>query len=291
VSKLPDFLGPYRLARFIRSGNSALIYEAIRDDQRFVLKILRMQHWGSRAEAAQLKHEYEVAHKIEHPNVIRIYQFAVDGKISFLVLELFSDTNVKQILRERGLGILHVHFAEIAQQCASALAALHGHGWVHCDVKPDNYLMTDDAQIKLIDFTISQRITRGKWSSLMRKKRAIRGTRSYMSPEQIRNEALDQRADVYSLGCVLYELLSGKVPFTGSSPNDLLNKHLKAPVPSIQVHNNNVTDSMSELLRRMMAKTPEDRPATMSDVLKELQSIRPFKQAPKLDNGTSHARV
>jgi serine/threonine protein kinase len=105
-----------------------------------------------------------------------------------------------------------------------------------------------------------------------------------MAPEQIRNEPLDARADVYSLGCVFYELLSGKVPYTGTSPNDLLNKHLRAPIPSVLVHNNNVTDPMNELLQRMMAKEPGERPAGMGDVLILLASIRAFKQAPRLES-------
>ena len=118
---------------------------------------------------------------------------------------------------------------------------------------------------------------------MFRKKGQVRGTRSYMAPEQIRNEPLDGTTDVYSLGCVLFEFLTGKVPFTGSSPNDLLNKHLKAPPPSLQVHNNNVSDTMNELVQRMMSKEPKDRPGDMEDVIKALASVRPFKQAPKLE--------
>jgi serine/threonine protein kinase len=116
---------------------------------------------------------------------------------------------------------------------------------------------------------------------MFRKRGTIRGTRSYMSPEQIRNEALDARADVYSLGCVMYELLHGRPPYSGENPNDLLNKHLKAPVPNIQVHNNKVTSDLAVLLRRMMAKDKDQRPESMKQLLKEFSSLRVFKPVAK----------
>lgn len=284
VSKLPDFVGPYRLARFIRSGNATQIWEAIKDDGsgRYVLKILRSQNWGNKKEIGFLKHEFNVAHKVDHPSVIRIMDFDTEGKIGYLVLELFSDLNIKQFMRERGRDILLVNFQHIFEQCVLSLQKLHDQKWVHCDVKPDNYLISDDFTVKLIDFTISQKMTRGTFLAMFRKKAQIQGTRSFMSPEQIRGEPLDGRADIYSVGCVGYELLTGKLPFTGTSPNDLLNNHLRAPIPSIQVHNDNVTPAMNQLIASMMAKDPDQRPNSMLDVLKMLKTLRPFKQAPQV---------
>ena len=286
MSRPPDFVGPYRLARFIRSGNATQIWEAIKDDGsgRFVLKILRSQNWGNKKETAFLKHEYEVAQKIDHPTVIRAFDFQVDGKIGYLVLELFADLNMKQFMRERGRDKLLANFPKIVEQCVMSLHQLHQHGWVHCDVKPDNFLLSDDFEVKLIDFTIAQRITRGKLSAMFRRKGQIQGTRSYMSPEQIRGEPLDGRTDIYSLACVLYEFLAGKVPYTGTSPNDLLNNHLRAPVPSVQVHYDNATTQLNDLLVSMLAKDPDDRPASMTDVLKLFKGMaRPFKQMPKVE--------
>lgn len=287
MSKPPDFVGPYRLARFIRSGNATQIWEAIKEDGsgRYVLKILRSQNWGNKKEIGFLKHEYEVAHKIDHPTVIRVMEFEVDGKIGYLVLELFADLNMKQFMRERGRNGLLVHFPQIVEQCAIGLHKLHEQGWVHCDVKPDNFLLNDEYNVKLIDFTIAQRVSRGKLSAMFRRKAQIQGTRSYMSPEQIRGEALDGRADVYSLGCVLYEFLAGKVPYTGTSPNDLLTNHLRAPVPSVQVHYDNVSQPLNDLLVSMLAKNPDNRPSSMMDVLKLFKGMaRPFKQMPALED-------
>jgi serine/threonine protein kinase len=268
--------------RFIQSGNSCQIWEAVKDGVkgRFVLKVLRRDHYGNREEIGYLKHEYEVAHGLKHPNIIRIYEFCQEGKIAFLVLEVFATTNLKMALRDNHQRLL-VHFTKIAQQCAAALGHLHEKKWVHCDVKPDNFLLNADEEIKLIDFTIAKKAA-GGLGKLFATKAAIRGTRSYMSPEQIRGKPLDARADIYSFGCVLYELLTGKVPYTGASPNDLLQKHLTAPIPSMQVANNNITDEMNELVRRTMAKDLDRRPASMEELLKELASTRAFKTAPRL---------
>jgi serine/threonine protein kinase len=284
VSKLPDFLGPYRLAKFIRSGSSTQIWEAIKDDSsggRYVLKVLNRAMWGNRNEIGYLKHEFDVAHNIDHPTVIDVKEFHVQNKIAFLVLEVFADLNIKQMMREHGHESLSENYTKIIEQAITSLQQLHEAGWVHCDIKPDNFLLNDDADLKLIDFTISKRIAKGI-SAVFRTRGTTRGTRSYMSPEQIRNRALDARADIYSLGCVMYELLVGRTPFSGESPDDLLNKHLKAPVPNVQVHNAKVTSDMATLLRRMMAKDKKDRPETMKQLLKEFGSIRVFKPANQL---------
>jgi serine/threonine protein kinase len=153
---------------------------------------------------------------------------------------------------------------------------------VHCDIKPDNFLLNEDGEIKLIDFTIARKAAKGMISRMFGGTKVIRGTRSYMSPEQIRGQPVDGRSDIYALGCVFYELLAGKPPYFGDSPNDLLQKHLTAGIPSPVVHNEQITSEMNDLIRRMLAKKPEDRPPHMIDVLKDLKSLKPLKVLPKL---------
>ncbi|MEM9643810.1 MAG: protein kinase, partial [Planctomycetota bacterium] len=109
----------------------------------------------------------------------------------------------------------------------------------------------------------------------------VQGTRSYMAPEQIRGKVCDERTDVYSFGCVLFELATGKPPFTGNSPNDLLAKHLNASIPSAVAYNNNVTKEFAELIKTMMAKKQDQRPDSMWDFLKVFRSIEIFKKRPK----------
>lgn len=285
MSNRDDILGSYRLTKQIARGNATQIWEAIKlgTTDRFVIKVLDRDNRGNKDEVAFLKHEYEVAHEMDHANVIRVFEMN-PAHPAYIVLEIFSVLNLKQVMRQDRDRIL-IAFAKIVEQSGAALAHLHEHHWVHCDVKPDNFLINESDEIKLIDFTIARKAATGFFAKMFGSQKTIRGTRSYMSPEQIRGKPIDERGDIYSFGCLLFELLTGKLPFTGVNPNELLNKHLTAPIPNVQVYNNNVTDDMSDLLRKMMAKEPKDRPKTMSDVLKVMKAMRTFRLAPRRAEG------
>jgi serine/threonine protein kinase len=155
---------------------------------------------------------------------------------------------------------------------------LHEQGWLHRDVKPDNFLVNEQADVKLIDFAIADRVRTGI-SKLLGGRSKIQGTRSYMSPEQIRGERLDVRSDIYSFGCLLFELVSGRPPFTGGNPDELLQKHLKAPVPSAVASNADTSAEFSALIAQMMTKSREQRPASMKHVLDALDDIRIWRAA------------
>jgi serine/threonine protein kinase len=281
VAKVRDFVGPYRLSRLIRAGHSCLVWEAVKDatGERFALKMLKRETATDKEEIGYLRHEFEVAKDMNHPNIIRIYDFEMHQGSAFLVLELYSALNLKQGLRE-GPEPLAYLAEKIVQQTAKGLHYFHEKGWVHCDIKPDNLLVDDDGNVKLIDFTISQKPKRSLLSFLGFKK-PVKGTRSYMSPEQIRGELLDGRSDVYSFGCVVYELLAGRPPFTGSTPNELLEKHLRTAVPSILVYNGDISKDCNDLLRRMLSKKREMRPNSMWDVLQEFRNIQIFTKKPQ----------
>jgi serine/threonine protein kinase len=284
MTKVRDFLGPYRLVRLIRMGGSCQVWEAVETGtgKRFALKVLRDDFRESKDEIGFLKNEFTVASSMNHPYVITVYDLSLDkNHPPFLVLELFSELNLKQALR-RGPESIAFMLDKVIERCTEGVYYMHTQGWVHCDIKPDNFLVSRDGDVKLIDFTISQKIKTGlaKWFS--GKSKNISGTRSYMSPEQIRGGALDQRSDIYSFGCVLYEMVAGKPPFTGSTPNELLNKHLSAPIPSPMVVNDNITPEFTNVIRMAMAKKPEDRPSSMWDLLKTLRGTKVFKKAPRI---------
>ena len=281
MSNRDENLGSYRLTKQIARGNATQIWEAIKlgTTERFVIKVLDRDNRGNKEEIEFLRHEFEVAHGMDHPNVIRAFEMNA-GNVAYIVLEVFSVLNLKQVLRQDRERIL-VEFPKIVLQCGAGLAHLHEHGWVHCDVKPDNFLINEADAVKLIDFSIARKAATGFFAKMFGGQKVIRGTRSYMCPEQIRGKPIDERGDIYSFGCVLYELLTGKLPFTAGNPNELLSKHLSAPIPNVQVNNSNVSDNMSDLLRRTMAKQPQDRPKTMKDVVKNLESIRVFRTTPK----------
>lgn len=285
MTRSRDFLGPYRLARLIRVGQTCQIWEAAKTDDttRYALKVPIPEKRKDRSIINELKREYEVGADCKgHKNIIQIHEFTTESDIPFLVMEYFEHPNLKLWLRGGPQQI--AYFApNFVEQGALALFHLHTKGWVHRDVKPDNFLISDDAHVKLIDFAISEKMKTGLSAMFgnMFAGRKTAGTRSYISPEQIRNQNLDARADIYSFGCVLFELISGKPPFTGDNADDLLNKHLNAAVPAVLVFNNNVSQEFSDLIRRMMGKRREERPATLWEFLKEYRAMRAFKVVPK----------
>jgi serine/threonine protein kinase len=283
MTKVRDFLGPYRLARLIRMGSTCQVWEAIETstNDRYALKVLRPDFRENRMEVSFLKNEFEIAKTFNHPNVIKMYDLVLAGHAPFLVLELFSELNLKQALR-RGPDAIGYMLETILEQATEGLYHMHSKGYVHCDIKPDNFLVSREGETKVIDFTISRKIKKGIGKLLSRRSRSIQGTRSYMSPEQIRGLTLDGRSDIYSFGCVLFEAVTGKLPYTGENPNDLLQKHISAPIPSPLVVNENVTSEFADLIRSMMAKKPDDRPETMWELLKTLRAIRLFKKQPRI---------
>ena len=161
------------------------------------------------------------------------------------------------------------------------LSYLHTQGWLHCDVKPDNFLVDDDLEVKLIDFSITRRRAKGLGKIFGRIFNKVQGTRSYMSPEQIRGKLLDVQSDIYGLGCTIYELLTTKPPFTGSTPGELLQKHLRSRIPVVHTVNKNVTEEFSQLLKEMMAKKAADRPDSMESVRARIKQTRIYNILPK----------
>jgi serine/threonine protein kinase len=273
-----EYLGPYRLLNLLRTGKTCQVWEAMNDLQgnRYALKVLLAEYRHNKEEVGLLQHEHQVGRNLKHQRVITIYEYGIDHDNVYLGMELFQAPNIKQVINQRsdGLGPL---LGKVITQAAEGLAYFHSQGWVHRDIKPDNYLMNAEGEVKLIDFALAQPLRAGLLSRLMPRSKKIQGTRSYMSPEQIRNQRLDERADLYSFGCMLHELVGGKPPFTGISTNDLLNKHLSAAPPPLQASNRNASDAFAQLVRRMLAKKPQDRPANMDDFLREMRGISVLK--------------
>jgi serine/threonine protein kinase len=174
------------------------------------------------------------------------------------------------------MAFIKEHARKIFKEAATGLAYMNAMGYIHRDVKPDNILVNSIGDTKIIDFAISQKIPTGLAKWLRRKKRP-QGTPSFMSPEQIRDEVLDGRADVYSYACTLYELTTGRKPFTGTTQSDLLTRHFLEKVVPPTAHNKDLTDEFAALLVKMMSKKKEDRPASFHEVLMALRKIKIFK--------------
>ena len=269
----------------LRASKTSQVWEAIHDldNRKVVIKALRENYVADKSEIASLKHEFTVAGKFDHPYVIHVYEFDSFRGVAYLVLEFSISRNMKMAIRD-GVEELAYWAPKVIESGAKALGYMHQQGWIHCDVKPDNFLLDTEGNVKLIDFSIAQKKKSGLsklFGGSSRVKGNVQGTRSYMSPEQIRGAALDDRADIYCYGCTIFELISGKLPYTATSPDHLLDKHLRASIPSLQAANTNVTPEFSGLIEQMMAKDPKQRPETMDDVVRLMKNIKIYRTPPR----------
>ncbi len=263
-------------------GRSCQVWEAIDDSeqQRRAIKILEEGYAQNREQVALLQREFNVGRSLDHPQVIHIYDFQTRRGAVYLVMELFPSKNLKGWLLDEGVDGIARFAPRILEQTASGLNYLHSQGWIHRDVKPDNFLMNREGTVKLIDFAIAEK-SKGMLGKLFAGRSKIQGTRSYMAPEQIRGRGVDERSDIYGLGCMFHELIAGKPPFTGQTTQELLTKHLQNPPPPLESAGRDVTSEFAELVRKMLAKDPTNRPQSMNDVLKALKSLKVFIRMPQ----------
>ncbi len=281
MAKSQQYLGSYRLLNPVGSGRRCEVWDTMHDAlaERRACKIILPQYRTDKEQLALLRQEYEAASELHHKNVIRVYEFNVDKEMAFLAMEYFPSVNLKQlILQDREA--LEPRMPKIIERAAMGLGYVHEQGWIHRDIKPDNFLVNASDEVKLIDFALAEK-KKGAWGRLFSMKGKIQGTRSYMSPEQIRGKSIDERSDIYGFGCMIFEALAGRPPYTGASTNDLLNKHLRNAPPSLEALNRNVTSEFSNLIKRTLAKDPEDRPQSMTEFLREMMTTRVLKVLPK----------
>ena len=273
MPKLPERLGSLTLVQQLGLGKHCQVWEATtKAGDRVAVKVIVPEMASDAGQRQLLEHELKVATSLAHPTVIRIDRLSEEGGLPHLVMELFPHPNLKKQI-QAGVGQLVPRLQRIVTELGLALDHVHARGWVHRDVKPENVLAAPDGQVKLIDLAIAARAS-GMLGRLLGGKTPPQGSPSYMSPEQIRGQALDARSDIYSYGCVIFELLAGRPPYTSSDTNDLLNKHVSAAVPAVDSVNRNATADATKLLRQMLAKKPADRPSSMQEVLGRLRAIR-----------------
>ena len=276
-----ETVGPYRLYHLIRAGAMYEIW-AVRPlgrDEPLAMKWLPPGAKHTREAAAGLKHEYNVGKSLEHPSIIKTIDYGAGKDGAYLVMEIFKTPNLKQQIHE-GVEKFHYRLQDILSEAALALEHMHKMGWAHRDVKPDNYLVNEENHVRLIDFTIARKIPTGL-GKLFKSKAPVQGSYSYMAPEQIRGKEVDARADIYSFGCMVYECMSGKLPFTASSSSELLNKHLKSRPQPLDMVQKNVQADFARLVHRMLEKDPKNRPDSLMEFYRELKAGRCFHIAPK----------
>ena len=197
----------------------------------------------------------------------------------YFVMEFFPAGNLKLRIMHKKWDFIKEKAHEIFKQAATALAYMNASGWVHRDVKPDNIIVNNAGEVRASS-TSPWPSGSVKHGFFRRRKGRTAGTRSYMSPEQVRGESLDGRADIYSFGATMYEVVTGRPPFRATSPVELLNKQITEKPLSPRMINPEVTEEFADLILRMLAKKKEDRPKDFHEVLMALRGMKVFAGEP-----------
>lgn len=273
----------YRLRSLLQTGQTSQVFEVveIQSNRHFAMKLLLPEAAEKPEHRRALFNEAEVGVKMTHPNVIRIVKVSRTKETPHFIMEFFPSGSLRLRLQAKDFAFLKEHSRKIFKQAGTGLAYMNASGFVHCDVKPDNILVNSLGDTKMIDFAITKQIPKGFARWFYRKKKP-QGTPSFMSPEQIRGEILDGRADIYSYGCTLFELTTGRPPFRGTSINDLLSRHFAEKPSPPSAFNDDVTDEFSAFVLRLLAKKKTDRPDHFHQVLMDLRKVKQiYKSLPE----------
>jgi len=271
-------IGGFQLVRKVAESQSAEIFLAIRlagkgRGGEYALKSLRPHFARDALYRGYLETEYRVCSGLEHPNLVRIHELELDDARPHLVMDFIPGRSLQMLLRRDRLNLLQS--LTWLGQVANGLAYFHELGYLHRDVKPQNIIVADESPVRVIDFALACRQDASFLRHVMRKwsERRRPGTWSYMSPEQIQNARLTGQSDVYSLGVTLYECLTGRVPYAGPRPQDLLDQHVRAPVPTVRAVDPDVPLPVDNFVQAMLAKDPLDRPQGMGYVSATLRAL------------------
>ena len=269
----------YELQELIGGGGMADVYKAQDKllDRAVAVKILHQQYANDAEFVEKFRREATAAAKLAHPNIVNIYDVGEDGGSQYIVMEYVSGPTLKEVIQQKGC-LEPIEAVRIAKEIASALESAHRNNLVHCDIKPHNILVMPDGHIKVTDFGIARAVS----ASTMTYSGSVMGSVHYFSPEQAKGTVITTKSDVYSLGVVLYEMLTGQLPFNGETSVSIALKHLQEePVPIRQL-NPSIPPVLEAIVQKAMSKDPADRPSST-----ELYADLNQAKAMLADRGTS----
>src|SRR5918911_309714 len=264
------FDGRYRIMRRLGTGGMANVYLA--EDQelgrRVAIKILNDRHAGDDQFIERFRREAKNAAGLSHPNIVSIYDRGEAEGTYYIAMEFLDGRSLKELIISRGPTPIRIAI-DYTRQILAAIGHAHRNGIVHRDIKPHNVVVDPEGRLKVTDFGIAR-----SGASQMTEVGSIIGTAQYLSPEQARGSPVDQRSDLYSVGIVLYEMLTGKVPFTGDTPLEIAMKHLsEVPVPPSEIRPE-LPESLDLVVLRALAKDPDDRYQTAEEMDADLALVQ-----------------
>lgn len=292
VPTMPSEIGGFRIVSPLGQGGMGVVFLA--EDpvllRPVALKLLSEQLASSPEASARFLREARTMALVEHPGVVRVYSAGEHAGRFFLAMEYVRGETLSQLLAREGR--LPVERAlSLAREVALGLEAAWSHGIVHRDVKPSNILIDRTGRTRVADFGLAKTVDAPR--ELTRDGR-VPGTPAYMSPEHVRGETLDQRSDIYSLGLVLYEMLTGRSPFAGTSPYEIISRQLNAPLPSLTTARPDVALPVAALVGAMTEKARDERPSTYRDLVSRIASAaagEPTARPPVEHRGTRLTRA
>ncbi|MFC0188944.1 Stk1 family PASTA domain-containing Ser/Thr kinase [Fictibacillus aquaticus] len=259
--------GRYKLLEVIGDGGMAIVYRAVDLilDRDVAVKILRTEFSDDEEFIRRFKREAEAATSLDHPNIVSIFDVGEEDNIYFIVMEYVQGKTLKQYIKEHGRLSVEQSI-DIIKQIASGMAVAHDHGIIHRDIKPHNILLNSHGTAKVTDFGIALAIT----SATITHTNSVLGSVHYFSPEQARGGLATGKSDIYSLGVVLYEMMTGRVPFTGESPVSVALKHLQDQVIEPRKLNPDIPQSVENIIMRCLSKNPIFRYDTAHELLDDV---------------------
>ncbi len=282
------FDGRYRIVRRLGSGGMANVYLA--EDQelgrRVAIKILNDRHAGDEQFVERFRREAKNAAGLSHPNIVSIYDRGeeMDGRY-YIAMEYLDGRSLKELIVARGPAPIPIAI-DYARQILAALRFAHRNGVIHRDIKPHNILVDTEGRVKVTDFGIARAEQAG--AQQMTEAGSIIGTAQYLSPEQARGTQVDKTSDLYSLGIVLYELLTGTVPFNGETPVEIAMKHLSAAPEPPSAKRDEVPHALDMVVLRALAKDPRDRYQSAEEMDADLERVaRGLSVAPETEEAAT----
>jgi eukaryotic-like serine/threonine-protein kinase len=262
----------YEILRLVGHGGMGRVYEA-QDrvlEERVAIKVLRPQFAREPDMARRFLSEVRLARRITHPNVCRLHEYGESDGIRYLCMELVDGVNLKDVLRTRRLPEAEAY--TVSEAAAEGLAAVHAQDVIHRDFKTANIMVDTRGQVKVMDFGIAKEL--GSESTGISMAGHVLGTPEYMSPEHAQGGRLDFRSDIYALGCVVFEIFTGRTIFSGGNPIETLRRHLYDPLPLGEEAAPALPEALRPVLERALAKKPEDRHGSVREFIDDLVAAR-----------------